>query len=142
MDQGPFKDDGRQHYYLRDKDNVPYGTVVIYPGTEPGLIHRGIALCADMDKWDRVIGRKRASNRVTKAIAHQHDNDVVFNNESRVVQCFVDTDYDKFAVGGLVFKSRYNAVPTEKEKVILENLLKRQAATVEAWISAASGVPA
>jgi hypothetical protein len=136
MKQGPFRDDGFQHYYLRDDNNDPYGVVVIGPSDEDGKIHRGISLCSHLDQWDRVEGRHKAVGRIRKAIGTEKCSEDVASDARPVVNAFLlltGNDYIQEPPPGCtaVFKSAYNATPTEKEVVIIENLLKKQAEAVE-----------
>ena len=130
MKNRPFKDDGFQHYYLRTEANVPYGVVVIAPGDAEGHVHRGIALRAAMDDWDRHEGRKVALGRVKKAMGIKASTEPVGNMNTDSVAVFITKDAAAFVEDHNVFKSSWNAVATAKEKPILENLLKKQTTSV------------
>ena len=128
MNNGPFKEDGFQHYYLRTKSGQPYGVVVVAPGDTPDTVHRGISLCSSLDVWDRIAGRRKAVGRAKKAMGCKRSADNVGNVNAGVVATFAvahSENYidEKFAI----YKSGYNVAATEKELVIIENLLKKQA---------------
>jgi hypothetical protein len=129
MNNGPFRDDGFQHYYLRGTNNAPYGVVVIAPGSTPATVHRGISLCAAMDQWDRVAGRGKAVGRVKKAMGCKASSEPVANDMAESVDTFIALHAEQLTDDTMsVFKAAYDTPATEKEKAIIENLLKKQAA--------------
>ena len=126
MNNGPFKEDGFQHYYLRTVTNVPYGVVVIAPGSTPDKVHRGISLCAAMDMWDRVAGRGKAVGRIKKAMGQKASTEPVANDMAESVDTFVTLHAEQLADERMsIFKAAYDAPATAKEKMIIENLLKK-----------------
>ena len=127
MNNGPFKDDGFQHYYLRTESGQPYGVVAVAPGEEAGKVHRGISLCSTIDTWDRVAGRRKAVSRIKKAMGTGHSSDAVMNMDAEVVRTLEAERVGLLTdASGTVWKSHFNALATDKEKVIIENLHKKQ----------------
>ena len=96
------------YYYLRDKQNHPYGCVAIQE-TNDGKINRGVSICSKADRWDRACARGIAFKRCQKASESLFP--IPFGTYNGTKRHMPEI--------GFAYKSEGNATPTEAEAKII-----------------------
>jgi len=109
-----------QHYYIREKGNVPLATVAVGI-TKDGESCRGIAICSCDEPFSKEEGAKRAYRRLLAA-AHRKSNDLPINDNLpiarpsvfRIVFYHMNPDIE-------LYKSAYDVTLTAEEANILDS---------------------